>query len=330
MTPIGQRETFRLVLSYHERAQAELRRWDALRTSRNLDRTNFDQVRAKYDAHEREARKWVKRMRAAAEVDLAPAETELRQKQRAQRKLIEAAAAGTIDAHSANSQNRALTTELAELSERVGDLRDIVSAETTATLGGPIDFPLEEYPKRLESGEAGPPPRRRMTPLEKNIAAGIIMFALVLGTVVGLAIMRSVVSAEFSVSDRDLATGIVRLECRNTGNRPIAFYVPWPNGRDRVPAGGPSAGRSFGVLIFVREAESAEYRALEGAEGVFKFRGRLIEEGAPIEIDPRTTAVVFLDLNVLREQGLEASAISVEFSKSGGSDRVRQEITIAP
>ncbi len=330
MIPIGQREIFRLVLSYHERALAELRRWAEIRVSGNLDRTTYDLVRAKYAAHERDARKWVKALRASAERELGPVETELRQKQRAQRKLIEAVSAGSIDARTANSQNRTLTAEIAELSGRAGDLRDIVSAESTAALGGLIDLPLDEYTSRFEIAEFAAPPRRPMTPLEKNIAAGIVMLALILGTVAGIAALRSVVSAEFSASSRDVRDGFVRVECRNTGNRPILCYVPWPNGRAHPPAGAPGAGRSFGLLIFVREPGSTDFRAMEGAEGLFKYRGRVVEEGTPIEVPPRTTSTLFLDLNRLAEQGLEAQALAIEFSRSGGVDRSRQEIEIGP
>jgi len=328
--PIGQKETFRLVLSYYERAQSELNRWVDIRVSGNLDRTNFDQVRAKYAAHERAAHDWVKRLRTDAERQLGPIEAELRQKLRAQRKLIEAATAGTVDARTANNQNRVLTAEIAECSARASDLRDIVSAETTASLGGLINLPLEEYSKRLDDGDVAAPPKRPMTPLEKNIAAGIVMLTLVLGTVVGIAFMRSTVSAEFSVSSRDLREGFVRLECRNTGNRPIAFYLPWPNGRAQAPAGAPAAGRSFGVLISVREPGATAFRALEGVEGAFKYRGRLLEEGTPIEILPQTTSAIFLDLKLLREQGLDAEALAVEFSRSGGGESTRNEIELIP
>ncbi len=328
MTTSGQHETFRLALSYLERAQAELREWEKLRTAGKLDRTNYDLVHAKYVAHERDAQKLCEALRRAAESELGPAETELRQHQRAQRKLIESLSSGGVDARKVNEQNRSLTEQIAAGTARVDELRAIVSAESTATLGGAIEVPLEEFPKRLELVELSAMPRRTLSPQEKNFVAGVIMLALVLGAVFGLAVIRSTVRAEFSVSERELQTGFVRVQCKNSGNRPVAFYAPWPNGRPQAPAGAPAPNRSYGVLLFVREAGGGEMRALEGAAGVWKFRGAYLEEGAPVEVLPGVTESIYLDLKRLREQGLTLDSLALEFSRSGGSERRREEVRL--
>jgi hypothetical protein len=57
-------------------------------------------------------------------------------------------------------------------------------------LGGAIGVPLEEYPKRLELVEISAVPRRKLSPQEKNLVAGGIMLALVLGAVFGLSCCR--------------------------------------------------------------------------------------------------------------------------------------------
>jgi hypothetical protein len=326
----GQNETFRLALSYLERAQAELRRWEKLRADGKLDRTNYDQVRAKYAAHERDARKLCSALRRAAEGELGPAEAELRQRQRTQRKWIEAASAGGVDARKANEQNRRLTAEIAAGAARVEELQAIVSADTTAALGGAIELPLEEYPKRLDLVEAGALPRRKLTPHEKNLVAGGVMLVLVLGTVFGLAVLRSSVRAEFSVSGSEIQTGFVRVQCTNSGNRSIEFYAPWPNNQTHAPAGARWPNRSFGALLFVREIGDNEFRALEGAAGAWKFRGAYLDEGTPVDVAPKVTVSIYLDLDHLREQGLDLDALALEFTRNGGGERRREEVQVAP
>jgi hypothetical protein len=246
--------------------------------------------------------------------------------------LIEAAATGAVDPLKANDQNRKLTAGIQAGTARVDDLRAIVAAETTATLGGQVKLPLEDYPKRLDFDAATDLklPRRKWTPLEKNLFTGAVMLALVLGTVFGLAIARSTVRAGFSVSAHEMQTGFIRVQCKNTGNRPVEFYTPWPNGQPRAPQGAKGANRSFGVVLSVREKPGGEFRAYEGAAGAWKFRGAYVDEGTPVEVAPGVTESVFLDLNRLREQGLTMDALAFEFTKNGGGELHREEVRLEP
>lgn len=328
MTLNGPRDFFRLVLSYLERAEAELRNWDRIRETQKLDRTNYDQVRATYVAHARDARKLVKSQRTAADRALPGAETELRQRQRAQRKLVEAVAAGGIEPRKANDQNRALNAAIVEWSERVDDLKAILGAETTDALGGPIEFPLEDYPKQIDLSGETKLPRQPLSPMERNIVAALAMLALVLGTVFGIALLRSAVSADLSVSERNMETGFLLVECRNTGNRAIELYVPWPNGQRRAPAGASAPRRSYGLLLFVQQADDARPRLLESAEGAWRYRGSALDEGVPVEVIPNTSALLYLDLNRLAEQGVVPEAVAIELSHHGGGEVVRKEIEL--
>lgn len=324
----GPKDFFRLILSYQERAEAERTNWDRIRETQKLDRTNYDLVRAKYAAHERDARKLVKSQRSAADRALPGAETELRQRERAQRKLVEAVAAGTIEPRKANDRNRALNAEIAEWSARVADLRAIKEAETTESLGGPIVLALEEYPKHIDLGRETKLARQPLSPMERNIVAGLVMFVLVLGTVFGIAALRSTVSMTLALTDRDMDAGYLTIECRNTGNRTIALFAPWPNGQRKAPAETPSPRRSFGLLLFVQQAEDTRPRLLESAEGVWRYRGTEIDEGAPVEVAPKSSALIYLDVNRLAEQGVIPQTVAIELSQHGGGDVKREEIEL--
>lgn len=325
----GPKDFFRLVLSYQEQAASELHNWERIRETQKLDRTNFDLVRAKYAAHERDARKLVKSQRTAADHALPGAETELRQRQRAQRKLVEAVAAGTIEPRKANDQNRRLTAEIEEWSARVDDLKAILAAETTEILGGRVVLPLEDYPKQIDLGRETKLPRQPLSPMERNIIAGLAMLALVLGTVFGIAALRSRVSADLSVSTRDIESGFLLVECRNTGNRAISLYVPWPNGQRRAPEGVSSPRRSYGLLLFVRQQGDARPRLLENAEGVWRYRGTTLEEGAPVEVAPNSAAVIYLELSRLVELGILPQEVAIELTHHGGGEIERKEIELA-
>lgn len=324
----GPKDYFRLVLSYQERAEAERTNWERLRTTQNLDRTNYDLVRAKYAAHERDARKLVKSQRNAADHALPGAETELRQRQRAQRKLLEAVSAGTIEPRKANERNRALTVEIEEWSARVEDLRAIKEAESTESLGGPIVFPLDEYPKHIDLGRETKLTRKSLSPTERNFVAGLVMLALVLGTVFGIAALRATVSMDLSLSDRDMDASYLTIECRNTGNRTIPLFAPWPNGQRKAPADMPSPRRSFGVLLFVQQEGDTQPRLLDSVEGVWRYRGSALDEGVPVEVPPKTSALLYLDTKRLAEQGVIPQRVAIELSQHGGGNVKREEIEL--
>ncbi len=328
MTLNGPKDFFRLVLSYQERAEAELRNWDRIRETQKLDKTNYDLVRAKYTAHERDARKLVKSQRTAADRALPGVEAELKQKQRAQRKLIEAVAAGGVDPRKANDQNRALSAQVAEWSGRVDDLNAIVQAETTEALGGPITLALDDYPKQIELSNETKLRRQPLSPMERNVIAALIMLVLILGTVFGLAALRSIVGMDLTLSERDLDRGHLLIECRNTGNRAVPLYVPWPNGQRRAPSGAESPRRSYGILLYVRQADDAQPRLLESADGVWRYRGSIVDEGTPIQVSPNTSALIYLDIGKLEEQGVVPEALAIELSRNGGGETERQEIEL--
>lgn len=318
-------EAFRLALSYLERVEGELAKWDRLRATNQLDRTRFDSVKARYQAHHRKARRIVEAFRADVQQELPVLEHSLRQLRRTQKKLVAAAAGGEVDAQKINEQNRRLTQQIHDAEQRLAEAQLIAGAASPDVLGGHVELPLEEYEKQI-----GPPPetsavRRTLSPLQLNLLTGALMLALVLGTVLLIARTRVVVRAEFSAAAIEGDPNLVRLDCRNLGNRPILFYAPWPSGRSRAPAGASGRNRSYGVLLYVREVNSRDFQLLEDATGLWKYRGREVENGGPIEIRPRSTAAVFLDLTGLQARGLFVNDVAIEFSRNGGAERQRYE-----
>lgn len=321
-------EAFQLAQSYLDRVEAEIDKWSRLRDAKQLDRTRYDAVKARYQSHLRKAQHLVDAYRREAERKIPSIEETLRARRRTQKKLLEDAAAGRIDPHKANEKNRSLGPEIHELEQQLGELRLIAGAKSAEELGGRIDIPLEDYEKQIGAAPEAPRTRKRLTPLQANLVAGAIMLALVLGTVYGLASLRVVVKAEFSAQAVEGDPDLIRVECRNVGNRPVDFYVPWPRGRHRAPADAPDRSRSYGILLFVQETGSAEFRLLEDAHGLWRYRGETLEGSQPIRVQPRITATVFLDLAQVRGKGLDVQAVAIEFARHGGGGRERVEFPV--
>lgn len=314
---------FCLALSYLERVQGENAHWEKLRADRQLDRTKYDEVSARYRDHLRRAQRAVDHMRRDAERALPAVETRLNAARSAQKKLAKEASAGSVDLHKLNERSREIAKSIAEYDAAAATLRLIVNAETTGDLGGGADLPLEEYPRRLD---LLPKPARlfpeKLSPLQANIVAGVVMFALVLGVVVGIYWWRAAPRAEFTIGSEEVGSGFIRVECRNSGNRPLYLYVPWPGGRPEPFPGMPGGKDSFGVLLFVRIEGEREFRLFESAEDIWKLRGDYLEDSGPVEVRGGSAVRVYLDVDRLKLLGMSIEAVTLECSKRGGGERI--------
>jgi hypothetical protein len=323
-------DQFRLALSYLERVQGEIAQWDKLRADRQLDRTKYDQVRARYADHLSRATRLVDGMRSEAAHELPPSEARLKHAVDEQKKFIRRASVRGGDPVKLNEKGRALARRIAELSAEVDTLHRIAEAVSTGEFGGGVDLPLEEYPRRLDL--LPEPPRRsagRLTTAQSNLLWGAVMLVLVLGSIGGIYLWRAAPHAKFDISNGDLAGGFISVQCRNTGNRPLYLYVPWPNGRTEPTPGLSRRGNSYGVLLYVRMKGERGFRLYEGAENVWKLRGSFVEGSGPVEVRGGSTARLFVDLAKLREAGLDnVTAVAIECSGTGGAGRVRREIDL--
>ena len=322
-------DQFRLALSYLERIAGEHAHWDKLRAGQILDRTKYDNVRATYTEHLNRANAAVQRMRRDAEKEVPVAESLLTDARREQKKLIRRAASAKADPQALNAKNRELSTTISGLSEQLEELHLIVDAQSTGQLGGGVDLPLEEYPRRLDL--LPKPPRisgKKLTPLQSNLVWGAVMLLLVMGTIGAIYLWRAAPHPEFSISIDDLATGFIVVECRNSGNREMFLYVPWPNGRATPLPGVSRASDSWGVNLSIRERDHAQLRLFEDAGEFWKLRGSYIDNTGPVSVRGGGVVRVALDLDRLRATGLEVEAVLVECTRTGGGVSLSREIEL--
>jgi hypothetical protein len=321
-------EQFRLALSYLERIEGELAHWTKLRADKQLARTKYDEVRARYDQHVGRARRAVDDMRRTAKHEIPAAETLVDNARQEQKTLVKQAAKGGADAAKLNARGREVAARLAQFETQLEELRTIVEAKSTGELGGGVDLPLEEYPRRLDLLPA--PPRisiRRLTPLQSNLLSGAFMLLLVLGAVGLIYFWRGAPSAEFIISD-DLTAGYVEVRCENEGNRPLYLYVPWPNGRAEPLPGLSRSSNSWGILLFVRIVGERDFRLYEDAADLWKIRGTYVGDAGPVTIRGASRARVFLDLDSLHATGIDAEAVRIECTAAGGSVLARRQIDL--
>jgi len=330
-----QLETYQLALSYLEHARRKLTEWDRLKAGGHLDRTQHDPVRARYAVHVREADRIVERLKREAKQAIGPLHHRLEQATREHKRLLRGMDGKNTSPKKLNERHRRLQTEIDVLRGDLAMAEAIHATEAADAVGGYIDLPLEKYARELDlpdvSTKTTAGPRRMLTPLQANLLSGAIMLALVLGAVAGLSALRTTIDAEFDAGNVSGDPRLIRVNVRNTGNRGIYLYAPWPGGTARAPSDAPKRSRAYGVSLFVREPGGEDLRLLEDSTGAWKYRGALLQPGEFVEIQPGRRSSVFLDLDVLEQQtGIVPEELAVEFSRSGGFESERFTYSLDP
>ncbi len=316
---------FRLALSYLEKVEGDLSKWEAVREARRSDVTTFDHVRAKYRAHRKKAREVVEDLRAHATEEIGLLEEELHVQGRARKKLIEAASAGGVVPEKVNEQNRDLVRIIGDLEERLATAHAIVAAETTEDVGGFETLPIEEYEKKLippKPFEANKP-AWSITP---GISAAVVAVLILLG-IAGYVFVSSGGTARASFKAGRLASdpALIRVSCKNEGSRTVQVYVPWPEGNTR-PSG--ASRSSYGILLYVVERDGNSLKLVENSEGCWRYRGVYLDGPGPISVRPGGAGDVLLDTNKLKEIGVDAALVRLVFTRSGGTEVGRFEAAI--
>ena len=308
---------FRLALSYLEKVEGDLAKWEEMRAARKTDVTTFDHVRATYAAHRRKAGQVVEEFRTRGGEDIGPLEEELRQRNRERKKMIEQASSGQIPADKANERNREYTRLIGDLEERLTTARAIVETETAEDIGGFIPLPIEEYEKKLIPPK-GPEKKKALELGSPAVSAAVVAALLAIGIAVYVYVTmggpdRVSFTAERLASD----PAVIRVSARNEGKREVEWYVPWPEGDPRAPGAKSS---SYGVLLYVIERDGNTPKLVANSEGCWRYRGVYVLDSEPIRVRPRLSANVLLDTNKLREIGLETAVIRLVFTRRGGTE----------
>ena len=310
-------ERFHLALSYLEKSQHELRKWERVRESRMVDLSQFDLVRDRYVRHVKQAEELVETIRTSQKESLPILDEEIYDLKRAQKKLNEAITDGNVKPKLANKQNRAIALDLERL-EETRDWADLIArAESTKVFAGPIDVPFTEYTKLLDLDEPDD--------LNKPEASGIRVNPrnVLIIVVIGLAFWAAWsyyqtlghIDVDYSVEDNKQ---ILRAVCENTGNRTVRIVVPWQNG---VPEDGSVSqlqGRTFGILVSVQEKGNDIYQIVPETPEMWDVNGSEHTSGGLVTLSPGEKIAIELNTLELRKSGIAVDKIRVEFTRFGG------------
>ena len=316
---------FRLALSYLQKVEGELSKWEAVRSAKKTDVTTFDHVRATYRAHQKKARQLVEDFRARATEDVDFLEKELHVQGRARKKLIGEASAGRIVPEKVNERNRDLVRIIGGLEERLATARTIVGAYRTEDVGGFEALPIEEYEKKLVPPKA-PEAKKTVWNATPGISAAIVAVLLLIALAVYV-FMSSEGTARASFTAERIASDptLIRVTCKNEGSTTVELYVPWPEGNTRTSGASPA---SYGILLYVVERDGGAPKLVENSEGCWRYRGVYLDDSGPISIRPRISGDVLLDTNKLSEIGVEAAVVRLVFTQRGGAEVGRFETTL--
>lgn len=314
---------FTLALSYVEKCETEIAKWRVVSQTRDLDNTQYDAVLRAYNEHRDRAFDILDAIRGKAQDALIGEEAELDVLVAELRRLGREVDKERIKPAKANTLSRRIHKRLAPLQESLSLHQTIVETQSTSSLGGRLDFPLEEYPVRLRpwTPKKRPEPTKhpRHRDRKRKIETGpvvvvLLMIAAVAGLYYGYPAVRTN-PPSFSILP---AGDIVQIFCLNRSGPACFFYAPWPDGQ-ADPQGRSPAANSYGVRLFVRPTPESTWRMLPQSDGAWTLLGETLLEPGPYRVDPGTSKSFNLDRNALRVQGVEAAQLRIEIVRAGGS-----------
>jgi hypothetical protein len=203
--------------------------------------------------------------------------------------------------HLGNALRKALasgkgdTDKVAALRAEIAYYNTLLRAESADDIGGPADLPLDAYPAALDAlglpWHARPVHRTArlmayLSPSDRRILAVLPLCVLVavLG-VLYLTRWRGDVRFDFAPG----ADGSVSVTCANDTASPIVFYAPWPG-----DAPSRELGRSYGLHLYLQEAEDGDYRLFPSFGHGWYHQGVSTSTVEPIPIAPGlSTEVIF-------------------------------------
>ncbi len=110
---------------------------------------------------------------------------------------------------------------------------------------------------------------------------------------------------------------VAAVYCHNTGPAPARLFTPWPDGQPLPGA----ARREYGLVLYVQEQGDGTLRAFPDSGAAWSAPGLVRLEDGSVEIPPRTTVYVLLDVDALRELGVVPHRFAVEVTDGAGRGR---------
>ena len=238
-----------------------------------------------------------------------------------QERLVARVQEGTLKAAKANRLNRKVATSIEGYRASLAELNRCLQARSSDELGGFLDMPLSAYVGGVKKKPLQIPVKP--TPVQFVLWVGMVAMA-VLGSLYYLDYFEEAPPVALEVGQMDPGTGAIKVMCRNDSQAPILLYVPWHG-----PIVGENTGglTPYGLALYVREADSRQFRMFPVPVSAWSYQGRTMREGGPIEVAPH----LYVNL-VLDEQdalaGMKPEALRISLLNADGKPVVEHQINL--
>lgn len=204
--------------------------------------------------------------------------------------------------------------ELSEIRRTLGQCSDLLAATSSRTLGGPVELPVDAYPRRLRRTSSPVP---LSSPLYNLPIAFLGVLALV-----GLYLFLtrdSALTGDVEIHAETLPNqNAVVVQWVNQSAEPVFIHVPWLEGeRSSAPEG------HFGVDVYVQEGNDATFRLAPPVPEAWRrpfATGRL---DSAYELSPGLSLEVLFNPGALRRQGLNVTRYRIECTDRRGRVRLQ-------
>jgi hypothetical protein len=304
----GLRDTFRLLHSFVEKAhqlrdvstaEADKRRADWLFRVEKLA-SDFLQER--------------KREEGAAMTGLGQGlQVQLQMQQDLQRQL----SAGQITRQEAEVAHKELQRRINAYRADIDKLNHVLRAQDSATLGGFIDLPLEDYARELQVELPSTP--RELSPQAVNIRIAIA--AGVIGIVAVLAVAWSVLGVPGLKLYLQRDGDVVTVQVYNNLFSDITLFAPWPDGAARQ-----QHSDAYGLELHAQRVGSTRLEELPAQVPAWTKDGVPTLQQEPVVLPPGLDARIELDLKKVVGINPTETALEVHLTDGGGRVVAREQL----
>lgn len=320
-------ERYHLALSYKEKSERELAKWLLVRDSKQIDLSQFDLVRDRYQRHVKRAQELTDTIRAGQEGSIPHLEEEIHALTRSRNKLIEAASSGSIKPKDVNKRSRAITDELEPLEAALGRAKLIVEATSTDILGSPIDLSFDDFLEQLDLIDEVEVVAPEKEPPSFSLRNVVILVTIGAVAWWGWLYYQSLghVSWSTKVVDNKQSVEIV---VRNTGKKSVRIHIPWEDGNTQVDMVQQLRPTNLGLLLYVQEKGKSDFQLLPETPDLWRVNGDEHSSGSTIGLRPGQATIIAFDTLGLRETGLSIDSIRIDLTRHGGRRLKKYQTTL--
>ena len=301
MDPEDATYRLRVALSYQHHAGTLLTNARSAFENSALDSERFESLRGFYEGHLARASRLLDSLRAAEKRRLIGIEWELNQERNRKSQLSQRAARGRVPALDANEQSREHGRKIQDLAKIVGAARRNLAAESAGDLGGYVELPLDEYPKRL-SQRASRPSRGPGAGFAVGLGIALTLAGIAIGV---FAMLPKPGTLQISAS-RTAPAAPIQITLQLTGPDPATVDIPWEEDGAAPPETGDPT--RYGIQVWISESDET-FRLMPGTLDCWRYQGAKLYGRGALEIYPGILTVVQFDPAELARLGVKPVAV---------------------